>query len=85
MSYMDNIGFSGGFMTQAPPRALWTVSETARFLGMSDNWVYRMSALGHIPCRKIGKKKRFIPEEVENWARNQPRNSFGEPDSGDDT
>ena len=44
----------------------------AAFLGMSVDWVYRQSAVGLLPCRKIGRKTKFLVSELESWIRKQP-------------
>lgn len=55
------------FENQERKRRLWTVSETAEYLGVPEStirhWIYHRV----IPFRKAGKNVRFSPEEVEAW------------------
>ena len=44
--------------------SLWTVAETARFLSMSKQWVYKHAELGTLPCLRMGAAIRFRPEAI---------------------
>lgn len=48
------------------------VEGAARLLKMSKDWVYRRSAEGTLPCRKLGSKTRFIRAELEAWLASLP-------------
>ena len=46
---------------------LWTVSDVARFLSMSPQWVYKQAELGGLPCIRLGAALRFDPAEVRRY------------------
>ncbi|WP_223643995.1 helix-turn-helix domain-containing protein [Corallococcus sp. EGB] len=50
------------------PTGLWTVGDCARYLGKSDDWVYKRSADGTLPMRKHGADNRYVPAEIVAWA-----------------
>lgn len=47
---------------------LWTVDETAKFLNMSKNWVYRRTEAGEIPHGKFGRVIRYSPARIREYA-----------------
>lgn len=47
---------------------LWTVSETAKFLHVSQSWVYRAVERGEIPSFKLGGLVRFRPQTIREFA-----------------
>jgi len=47
---------------------LWTVAETAKFLNMSMNWVYRRTEAGEIPHGKFGRVIRYSPARIREYA-----------------
>jgi excisionase family DNA binding protein len=47
---------------------LWTVEETAKFLNMSKNWVYRRTESGEIPHGKLGRVIRYSPARIREYA-----------------
>lgn len=47
---------------------LWTVDETAKFLNMSKNWVYRRTEAGEIPHGKLGRVIRYSPARIREYA-----------------
>jgi excisionase family DNA binding protein len=62
--------------TQREP--LWGVAEVAKFLGVSMDWVYKKSALGELPCRKVGRKTKFVPSDIQAWVESQPGTNPGQ-------
>lgn len=48
--------------------SLWTVKETARYLQMSQSWVYRRTESGEIPHAKLGGVIRYLPARVREYA-----------------
>jgi excisionase family DNA binding protein len=58
--------------TEVSQDALWSVADAAKYLGVSMDWVYRRSASGELPCRKVGHKTRFLRSELEAWVSRQP-------------
>lgn len=48
---------------------LWTVRECAKYLSMSEKWVYRQVELGTIPFSRLGGRTvRFHPQRVREYA-----------------
>lgn len=54
------------------PSELWSIEETARFLGVPEKTLYqwRHKRIGP-PSHKIGRHVRYFPEAVLNWVRDQ--------------
>jgi excisionase family DNA binding protein len=48
---------------------LWTVAQTAKFLNVSQRWVYRAVGNGEIPSFKLGGLVRFRPQTVREFAQ----------------
>jgi len=48
---------------------LMDVRDVAAKLGLSEQQVYRLKKLGHIPFVMVGAQIRFIPSDIENWLR----------------
>ncbi len=46
---------------------LLLADEVAAMLRVPARWVYDAARAGRIPCRKVGRKVRFVREEVERW------------------
>lgn len=54
---------------------LMTTKEVAKYLGVSRQQVYNLVKLHGLPYVVVGKRKRFILQEVDEWlnkGRNQP-------------
>jgi excisionase family DNA binding protein len=49
------------------PEPLWKVADVARFLSMSDSWVYKEAEAGRLPCFRLGAALRFRPEAIRRW------------------
>ena len=47
---------------------LWTAEDTAKYLHMSLNWVWRRTAAGEIPHAKLGRAIRYAPARVREYA-----------------
>ena len=85
MKAMDTMEWPGKARVNALPQAqpqiqqntqpqLWTVSEAAAYLRKSESWVWQavrtpLEQTGSIPHAKLGKSPRFIPEEIQTWAK----------------
>ena len=41
----------------------------AERLGMSVQWIIRQSRAGNIPHRRLGKSYRYVPSEIEAFAK----------------
>jgi excisionase family DNA binding protein len=64
--------------TPAPAdKHLWTVDDVAAFLRVSDSLVYKMAADGRIPSIRICNKRRFMPEQIRQWATRDSRSAAG--------
>lgn len=52
--------------------ALWSIEETARFLGVPEKTLYqwRHKRVGP-PSHKVGRHVRYFPEAVMTWVREQ--------------
>lgn len=46
----------------------WTVEDCARYLKVNADTVYDLVNLGAIPHFRIGKLKRFHPQQVRQWS-----------------
>src|SRR5471030_2241480 len=48
---------------------LWEVAHVAQFLKRSESWVYKKTALGVLPVRRLdGWGLRYVPGEIRKWA-----------------
>jgi len=45
----------------------WTVEETAEYLSVSQQFVYKLSDKGTLPSFRFGSCIRFDPEQVKEW------------------
>lgn len=54
-------------------RELWTIEELQNYLKLPRSTTYLLVAEGKIPCIKLGKHRRFMPEEVEIALRKLPK------------
>ena len=48
--------------------SLWTSAQVAEFLSVSRSWVEHRTAAGEIPSVKIGRMRRFVPQEIRAFA-----------------
>ena len=46
--------------------------EAAKFLGMHPQTLRDKSDLGEIPCKRIGRHRIFLVEELRAWMQKQP-------------
>jgi predicted DNA-binding transcriptional regulator AlpA len=66
-------------MTTAPSsngEPLVTASVVARWLGVSQSWVYMKADAGVLPHRRLGGDDgpvRFVPMEIRDWLEHQRR------------
>lgn len=54
-------------------RELWTIDQLKNYLQLPMSTVYLLVAEGKIPVVKLGKHRRFIPDEVETALRKMPK------------
>jgi excisionase family DNA binding protein len=53
------------------PEALWRVEDVAKFLSLSESWVYKSAADGSLPSVRIGAALRFDPEQIRKFAKGE--------------
>lgn len=56
-----------GPATKPEEHRLLTVTEVARFLNVSEAYIYELAKRGQIPCGKLGRLYRFEKAEIEKW------------------
>jgi excisionase family DNA binding protein len=54
-------------------RELWTIEQLQNYLQLPRATTYQLVAEGKIPVVKLGKHRRFIPDEVETALRKMPK------------
>ena len=50
---------------------LWRVEDVAKFLNLSESWVYKAAADGSLPSIRIGAVLSFDPDEIRRFARGE--------------
>ena len=50
---------------------LWTVQDAARFLSVSQSWVYTATRTGVLPAVRVGRAVRFDQSALRAWARGE--------------
>ena len=58
---------------------LWTVKQTARFLGLELHQVYYLLVMGEIEAVKAGVVWRVVPEAVEDYDKRRPERKNRNP------
>ena len=57
---------------------LWKVGDVARYLAMSESWIYKEAEAGRLPCVRFGAALRFssraIKQHVESLKRGPNNN-----------
>lgn len=56
---------------------LWTVTDTAEFLQVSEKTVYDWVHKREIPFHKVHRLVRFKPREIEKWLNSEGRSHYG--------
>ena len=54
-----------------PDDRLWTAAEVARFLVVSESWVYQSARTRSIPCVYVGRADRFDPSAIRAYVRGE--------------
>ena len=44
-----------------------TLNETAKLLGVSRDFVYRLIGRGELPAHRVGERLRFRPEDLDAY------------------
>lgn len=52
-------------MGEKKVRELWTMEDLQKYLKLPRSTTYLLVAEGKIPSIKLGKRRRFMPDEVE--------------------
>lgn len=52
-----------------PEETLWDAEDVARFLKLSESWVYHEAEKGLLPCIRLGRNLRFDPDAIRAYAR----------------
>lgn len=58
---------------QVPAQRGMPVTEAAKYLGMHPQTLRKLSDLGEIPCKRVGKHRVFLLEELDKWLESQPK------------
>jgi len=62
-------------MTEPTMEKWSSVEETAKYLGVSKDTIYRWIVRKQMPATKIGRQWKFKLSEVEGWVRKDKNNS----------
>lgn len=54
---------------ELPTDRLWKVEDAIAYLDIPRSTFYMLMANGKIPKIKIGKHTRFLPEQIQAWAK----------------
>lgn len=56
-----------------PPReALLDAKEAAAYAGVHTNTIYEAAKAGRLPCRKVGRLRRFTVADLDAWTGARP-------------
>ncbi|MBN2118550.1 MAG: helix-turn-helix domain-containing protein [Anaerolineales bacterium] len=55
-----------------PAQRGFPIDEAARYLGMHPQTLRKLSDAGEIPCRRVGKHRVFLLEDLNSWLERQP-------------
>ena len=62
-------------MGPTPKSELMTVTETCRYLKITQRTLYRYLHNKQIPAFKLGKEWRFVRSDLEQWIRERTRSA----------
>jgi excisionase family DNA binding protein len=68
---MNTGAASIGGMPNTEP--LMTASEVAEILGVEESWVRSQSRAGQIPTVILGRWRRYRPEAIRDWVKEQEK------------
>jgi excisionase family DNA binding protein len=60
-------------LIQVPNQRGFTIAEAARYLGMHMQTLRKLSDLGEIPCRRVGRHRLFLLDDLDRWLESQPK------------
>jgi len=49
------------------PPLLLTADQAARVLGLTAHWIYEAARRGELPCVRIGRKVRFVRDDLDAY------------------
>lgn len=52
---------------EIPVQRGFGIAEAARYLGMCQQKLRQLSDLGEIPCRRLGRNRLFLLEDLDAW------------------
>ena len=52
---------------------MWKVSDVAKYLSMSESWVYKQAELGELPCIRFGAALRFSSKAIKHFVKSLMR------------
>ncbi len=64
---------AGGEMSPAPKTELMTVTETCRYLKITQRTLYRYLRNRQIPAFKLGEEWCFVRSDLGQWIRDRTR------------
>ena len=53
--------------------SIWKVSDVAKYLSMSESWVYKQAELGELPCIRFGAALRFSSKAIKHFVKSLMR------------
>lgn len=56
---------------------LWKVADVAKYLRVSNSWVYHQAESGRLPCIRLGALVRFDPTSVIDFAKRESGQGAG--------
>lgn len=59
-------------IVQVPMQRGYGVTEAARYLGMHPQTLRELSDLGRIRARRVGRRRLFLLEDLDDWLSSQP-------------
>ena len=58
---------------QVPEQRGFSTTAAARYLGMHPQTLRKLSDLGQVPCRRLGRHRLFMLDDLDKWLENQPK------------
>jgi excisionase family DNA binding protein len=54
-------------VSEVPVQRGFGIAEAARYLGMCQQKLRQLSDLGDIPCRRVGRNRLFLLDDLNAW------------------
>jgi excisionase family DNA binding protein len=58
---------------QVPAQRGFNIADAAKYLGMHPQTLRKLSDVGDVPCRRSGKHRLFILDDLDKWIERQPK------------